>query len=101
VCIIGLVQRSVIFSRAGHALQPASSQKAIRHSGSGEQRKPPAGTNRSDIRLIGAGVAPASNLISYEKEINLKLSANEVYYTAYSLRVILKNSCSKIHCRKV
>ena len=29
-----------------------------------------------------------------------KTSGNEVYYTASSLLVILKNSCSKLHCQK-
>jgi hypothetical protein len=38
--------------------------------------------------------------ISYEKRIKLKLSGNEVYYTAWHLLVILKNSCCKVHCQK-
>ena len=36
-----------------------------------------------------------------EKGIKLKLSGNEVYYTACSLLVIFKNSCSKLHRQKV
>jgi len=37
--------------------------------------------------------------ILYEKEIKLNLSGNEVYYTAFPLPVILKNSCGEIHCQ--
>ena len=33
--------------------------------------------------------------------LNQNLSGNEVYYTAYSLLVILKNFCSTLHCQKV
>ena len=39
--------------------------------------------------------------ISYEMTFSLKLSSDEVYYTARSLLVILKKSCSKHHCQKV
>ena len=35
-----------------------------------------------------------------KRELNLNFSGNEVYYTAFSLPVILKNSCSKLHCQK-
>ena len=35
-----------------------------------------------------------------KQELNQDLSGHEVYYTACSLHVILKNSCSKRHCRK-
>ena len=38
--------------------------------------------------------------ILHEEEIQLKLSGNKVYYTACSLLVILKNSCSKLHRQK-
>ena len=37
----------------------------------------------------------------YEKRIRFRLDGNEIYYTACSLLVILKNSCSKLHCQKV
>ena len=40
-------------------------------------------------------------VILCEKGIKSKLSGNEVYYTACSLLVILKNSCRKFHCQKV
>ena len=33
-----------------------------------------------------------------KRESNENLSGNEVYYTACSLLVTLKNSCSKLHC---
>ena len=39
--------------------------------------------------------------ISYEQAFESKRSGSEVYYTACSLLVILKNSCSKLHCQKV
>ena len=39
-------------------------------------------------------------VISYEKAFTLKLSGNEVYYTACSLLVISKKSSSKLHCQK-
>ena len=39
--------------------------------------------------------------ILYEKIFSLKTSGNEVYYTASSLSVILKNSCSKLHSQKL
>jgi len=35
----------------------------------------------------------------HENSLNLKLSCNKVYYTACSLLVMYKNSCSKPHCR--
>ena len=35
----------------------------------------------------------------YEKRIKLKLSGNEVYYTACSLLVIFKNSRSELQCQ--
>ena len=43
---------------------------------------------------------PTPPQISYEKAFKLKLSGNEVYYTARSLLLILKHSCSKFHCQK-
>ena len=39
--------------------------------------------------------------ISYEKSINLKLSANKVYYTACSSLVTFETSCGKLHYQKV
>ena len=39
--------------------------------------------------------------ILYEKGFKLKNSCNAVYYTACCSLVILKNSCSKLHCQKV
>ena len=39
--------------------------------------------------------------IFYEKGIALKLSGDEIYYTAYSLLAILENSCGELHCQKV
>ena len=35
-----------------------------------------------------------------EKEFKLKLPCDKVYYTACSSPVMLKNSCSKLHCQK-
>jgi hypothetical protein len=35
-----------------------------------------------------------------KRESNQNFSGNEVYYTACSLLVISKNSCSKLHCEK-
>ena len=35
-----------------------------------------------------------------KRELNQNLSGNEVYDTAFSLLVILKNSCSKLHRQK-
>ena len=40
------------------------------------------------------------HLISYEKRIKSNLAGNEVYYTACSLLVILKNLTCKLHCQK-
>ena len=38
---------------------------------------------------------------SYRKRVSIEnLSGNEVYYTAWSLLVILKHLCSKIHYQK-
>ena len=48
----------------------------------------------------GSKVANQKGVL-HEKEFKLKLSGNEVYYTACSLLAILKNSCSKRHCQKV
>ena len=45
--------------------------------------------------------ARASEKVLYEKAFILKLSGNEVYNTACSLLVILKNSCSELHCQRV
>ena len=36
-----------------------------------------------------------------KRELDSKVSGNEVHYTGYSLLVILKNSCSKLHYHKV
>ena len=33
-----------------------------------------------------------------EKSFNLKLSGDKVHYTSWSLLVIVKHSCSKLHC---
>ena len=35
-----------------------------------------------------------------ERELNSNLSGNEFYFKACSLLVMLKNSCSKLHCQK-
>ena len=35
-----------------------------------------------------------------QRGLNSNLSGNEVYYTACSLSVILKNWCSEVHCQK-
>jgi hypothetical protein len=35
-----------------------------------------------------------------KRESNLNLSGNELYYTASSLLVMLKNSNSELHCRR-
>ena len=48
-----------------------------------------------------AVVRVRSRVRSYTKRVSiLKTSGNEVYYTASSLLVTLKNSCSKVHCQK-
>ena len=39
----------------------------------------------------------ARGMILYEQGIKFKLSGDEVYYTACSLLVISRNSCSKLH----
>ena len=49
----------------------------------------------------GSGFRPAAGRISNEKGIRSKKSGNEVYYSACSVLVILKNSCSQLHCQKV
>ena len=43
---------------------------------------------------------PASCWFCMMRESNWNLSGNEVYHTAYSLLVILKNVCSKLHWQK-
>ena len=53
----------------------------------------PAGSHRSSVHST-------CNLYKNEKKSNENISCNEVYYTACSLLVILKNSCSKVHCQK-
>ena len=53
-----------------------------------------------EIPALHQTVAPPP-LILQEKGIELKLSGSEVYYTACSLLVTFKNSCSKLHCQKV
>ena len=35
-----------------------------------------------------------------KRELNKNISNNEVYYTACSLLVILKSSCSELHCKR-
>jgi hypothetical protein len=42
-----------------------------------------------------------SRQISYEKGIRVKLSGTQVYYTAFSLLVTLKNSRCKLHYQEV
>jgi hypothetical protein len=37
---------------------------------------------------------------SMKRDLNCNLSRNEVYYTARSSPVILKNSCSRLHCQR-
>jgi len=39
-------------------------------------------------------------LILHDQRIKLNLSGNEVHYSACSLLLTLKNSCSKVHCQK-
>jgi hypothetical protein len=39
--------------------------------------------------------------ISYKKRIGLKLSGDELHYTACSLHVKSKDSCGKLHCQHV
>ena len=51
-------------------------------------------------RTRQAGFVPGHHLNSYEKGIELNIYGNEIYYTAYSLLVILKNSCCKLQCKK-
>jgi hypothetical protein len=46
-------------------------------------------------------LASTTIAILNEKGIRLNLSGNEVYYAACSLPVVLKNSCSELHCQKV
>jgi len=54
---------------------------------------------------VPEGEAPVSDLTGrrrfYTKSFSiLKTAGNEVYYTASSLLVTLKNSCSKLHSQK-
>ena len=49
----------------------------------------------ADLRLQFRGEA-----VLHEKSVKLKPSGDEVYYTAYSLLVILKNSCSNLDFQK-
>jgi len=49
---------------------------------------------RPDVRV-------KTSQISYKKAFELRFSGNKVYDTACSLLVILKNSCSKLHCQRV
>jgi hypothetical protein len=51
-------------------------------------------------RRLPPNRAPPSAIL-YEKGIKLKLSDNEVHYTACYLLVILKYSSGKFHCLKV
>ena len=43
----------------------------------------------------GEGKQPAESYM--KRELDSNLSDNEVYYTSFSLLVILKNTCSKLH----
>jgi len=43
---------------------------------------------------------PRNGMFLHDKGIKLKLSGDQVYYTACSPLVILKNSCSKVHCHE-
>ena len=54
------------------------------------------------------GLRPSTRLFNtvggvvlYEKATKLKLSGNQVYYTACYLLVLLKNSCGKLHDQTV
>jgi len=53
-----------------------------------------------DAALRGEVRAWLCRLILYIQIIKLNLSSNEAYYTAYSLLVILRYSCSQLHCQK-
>ena len=44
---------------------------------------------------------PDAGLISYEKSFNVKLSGNEIYYTACSLLVMFKKCVVNFITRKV
>ena len=51
-------------------------------------------------RMITKGKCSVPSTQSYvERELSMKLFGNEVYHTACSLLVILKNSCIKLHCQ--
>ena len=54
-----------------------------------------------DVQELRRPARPCSRRHSCEQAFKLKLSGDEVYYTACSLLVVLKNSCSKLHCQKV
>jgi hypothetical protein len=65
----------------------------------GEETK--AGEGSTGRGPPGTSLQPLAGAeISYEKGFELKLSGDEVYYTACSLLVVLKNSCGKLHCEK-
>ena len=51
------------------------------------------------LRLKGKGKGAPCGFYM-KRDLNYNLSGNEVYYTACSLLVMLKNSCSKRHCQK-
>ena len=57
--------------------------------------------DEQDILLSDEDEAPRAKVsILYEMCFNLKLSGNEVYYTACPLRVILKNRVVNLIARK-
>ena len=65
------------------------------------------GLSRFDFGLAVAGAGGQEGGRKYDCESYIKgkldenLSGNEVYYTACSLLVTLKNVCSKLHCQQV
>jgi len=51
--------------------------------------------------LLVEAIEAAEERSLYEQGNRLKLSGHEGHYTACSVLVIFKNSCCKLHCRKV
>ena len=63
----------------------------------GDLRSCPTGAARAMAKRVSEEVSSISRPSLYEKGIEMKLSGNEVYYTACSLLVILKYSCCRLH----
>ena len=52
-------------------------------------------------RAVERGASFGTTIILFEKGIKSKLTGSKVYYTAFFLLGMLKNSCSELHRQKV